>query len=78
VKHITEFQKKDSLNYVSIRELVGCMKLMKMSTDEDVVVEGEYGENYYFILSGDVNIYVPIDKTSREYIKEREKLKELE
>jgi hypothetical protein len=54
------------------------MKLMKMSTDEDVVVEGEYGENYYFILSGDVNIYVPIDKTSREYIKEREKLKELE
>jgi hypothetical protein len=61
-----------------LRDFVHCMKLQKMPADEDVVVEGDLGYNYYFILSGDVNIYVPIDKNSKAYREKRGQLKELE
>ena len=77
MNHITFFKDKGLLN-INVSDLTSCMRLEHFDSGEDVCIEGEKGYKFYFILSGDVEIFVPVESTRSQYKSERNKLKDLE
>ena len=60
MNYITFFKEKGLLN-INIRELSSCMKIEKIPAGTNVLIEGDVGDRFYFIMSGEVEIYIPVE-----------------
>ena len=51
----------------ALLEVVGCMKLMFLDAKESVMQYGDIGDNFYFILSGEVEIRIPDPSRKKKF-----------
>ena len=51
----------------AILEVVNCMKLLYMDAGETVMQFGDIGDNFYFILSGEVEIRIPDPSRKKKF-----------
>jgi DNA repair ATPase RecN len=67
--HIKEIQffKEKEMTDAALLEVVGCMKLMQMDAKETVMQYGDIGDNFYFILSGEVEIRIPDPSRKKKF-----------
>jgi hypothetical protein len=68
------FFKERGLVEATLLEVVQCMKILEMPKNKLVMEHNEIGENFYFVLQGEVEISIPDPNRKRAFLARLEEI----